>query len=292
MPTRIKALFKFIGSIGFTAGFAGLFVPGLVSGFLPGPLAALIMDNGILLLTLGAFLGTLSKIPGPGRFNVPDSTNPCAPDVDEQLLEGLDWSPLVGGGANFKTRKLVRSSNFQLKVRASGPMTLIALGMVAAGVGTPAAVVYFWGAPDSAAFFLAAPIFGGFGIYTLVKAGRDGVFDKRTGWYWKGRSHLNSPDDIRQQKDATRLSDILGVQLIAELVRDSGSGTQPSSTYYSYEINLVTRDRGRINVMDHGNPDAVAKDAHAIADFLNVPVLTPPQQGRVLADMDPVPPGP
>ena len=60
--------------------------------------------------------------------------------------------------------------------------------------------------------------------------------------------------------------EIHAIQLISEHV----SGNK--SSYYSYELNLVSRDGVRTNVVDHGKLDQVREDAKTLAEFLEVPV--------------------
>jgi hypothetical protein len=103
----------------------------------------------------------------------------------------------------------------------------------------------------------------GLGIYWFSSTPR--VFDKDSGFYWKGRTDPNLMINPEYQ-NCTKLSDIHAVQIISEWV----SGNK--SSYTSYEFNLILKDGKRINAVDHGNYNAVRRDAETIASFLNIPV--------------------
>ena len=56
------------------------------------------------------------------------------------------------------------------------------------------------------------------------------------------------------------------IQLIREHVRGS------KNSYYSYELNLITKDLNRWNVTDHGNLRAIRMHAQVLGDYLGIPV--------------------
>ena len=101
------------------------------------------------------------------------------------------------------------------------------------------------------------------------------VFDKKIGWYWKGKIIDDDIEQIKQQHDAIELSKIHAIQLLSEYV-ESKLGPTRSSTrqnpFYSYELNLVLKDGSRINVIEDINQRRLEKDASDLSDFLNVPV--------------------
>ncbi len=41
-----------------------------------------------------------------------------------------------------------------------------------------------------------------------------------------------------------------------------------------YELNLILKDGSRLNVVDHGNRDALQGDARTLAEFLDVDLLS------------------
>ena len=60
--------------------------------------------------------------------------------------------------------------------------------------------------------------------------------------------------------------EVHAVQLLREFVQGN------KNSYDSYEINLVCNDGRRLNVTDHGTLHAIREDAHALGDFLGVPI--------------------
>ena len=65
------------------------------------------------------------------------------------------------------------------------------------------------------------------------------------------------------------------LQVIDEYVRSrSSSSSGGGRSYHSYELNVIMKDSSRINLFDHGGRNRVHKDAKALAESLNVPLLT------------------
>jgi hypothetical protein len=181
------------------------------------------------------------------------------------------WTPLVNGGANFKTHKLVQVYANRYEFRTGIGMKLFAsffsfMGLTFALVAVGASINQE-GFPVAAGIFMA--LFGllffavGIGIYRFSSTPR--VFDKDIGFYWKGRTDPNLMINPEYQ-NCTKLSNIHAVQIIAERVRGN------KNSYTSYEFNLILKDGKRINAVDHGNYEAVKQDAETIASFLNIPL--------------------
>jgi len=111
---------------------------------------------------------------------------------------------------------------------------------------------------------LFGSVFALIGYFIYKTAGSPRVFDKQSGFYWKGRDEPNQMINPEYQK-FTKLNEIYAVQLVSELVRGN------KSSYTSYELNLVLKDRSRVNVIDHGNISSIREDAAILSGFLNVP---------------------
>jgi hypothetical protein len=95
------------------------------------------------------------------------------------------------------------------------------------------------------------------------------VFDKHSGHFWKGRKSPDQVMNIDSIKSLAPLHDIYALQLISEFCRGSGKN---SSSYYSYELNLILNDSERINVVDHGKHAKIREDGQTLARFLNKPL--------------------
>lgn len=184
-----------------------------------------------------------------------------------------EWSPLKGGGTNFKTHKLVAIDYNRVEFKATIGAKLFSLIFFTVGLAVP---VIFWindiqangGILDSGFLFIVlfGLLFmtaGGWMFYSFAKPV---IFDKTKGMYWKDwkapKRYLAKVDE----DDSSRISNIYSLQIIPELVRSD------NKSYVSYELNLVLKDGSRMNVVDHGDPLQLLEDAQKLSDFLGVPV--------------------
>jgi hypothetical protein len=96
---------------------------------------------------------------------------------------------------------------------------------------------------------------------TLRDLDRRRWFDKRT--------QLFTKDAAGDEPElCVPLADIVALQLLKKRVE----GRRNSSGYECLELNLVLRDRSRVNVIVDGGVRRIEKDAQTLADFLAVPV--------------------
>ena len=85
-------------------------------------------------------------------------------------------------------------------------------------------------------------------------------------------------DDSLKMDEVFQLDEIVGVQVLSELIKTHANNLINSDfrttehIYDSYEMNLVLKDSTRVNVVDHANLSTIKKEAIAIANRLNVPV--------------------
>ena len=92
------------------------------------------------------------------------------------------------------------------------------------------------------------------------------IFDKMVGYFWKG---WKKPDRYRVDQKipgSVRLDDIHALQIVSEYIRGD------DKNYYSYELNLVTKDGQRHNIIDHGDRSDLVIDTNKLSDFLGKPV--------------------
>ncbi|MET1257567.1 hypothetical protein [Aliikangiella maris] len=192
-------------------------------------------------------------------------------DTEDPVAQRTSWEPANRGGANFKAQQMIEENQkiiikksvgaiiFYLVFAIPGALAVVILApyLFISGEIVPGIFAIVWGA-----------IFGGAGFLMLL-GDKNMTFDKAKGVYFRGqpRNEMITEDKSVQGS----LKDIYAIQLISERIR-STSSQGGSSTYTSYELNLVLRDGSRVNVMDHGKEVAIDDAAKALAKFLNVPV--------------------
>jgi len=192
---------------------------------------------------------------------------------NDSLALKTSWTPAKRGGTNFRTHKLVIIDPNRLEFKASIGAKLFYLLFPLVGIG----ILIFFPFPglssgefsfniDTIIPLLFGLAFIVAGVSLFYFGTTPIVFDKRSGFFWKGRK---SPDNIinpNSLKHFTDLDQIHALQLISEYCRGN------KSSYYSYELNLVLEDGNRIVVVDHGNRTGLRDDAGALSDFLDKPV--------------------
>lgn len=190
---------------------------------------------------------------------------------DDPVASRTAWTPAAGGGASFRTQRLVEMTPHRIEFRPTLGMQLFAAAFFLGGLGAIIPGVYALavgidGSRMPGLFLVPfGLIFGGVGAGLYYFASRPRVFDRDAMWYWKGKRPLDR-GEVERRADAAPLDVIHAVQLI----REHCHGEERS--YYSYELNLVLDDGSRINVVDHGKLSAIREDASRIADFVDVPV--------------------
>lgn len=195
-------------------------------------------------------------------------------DTDDPLASRIDWDPVKSGGANFRTQKLERDASTGLLIKPTLGAQLFSLVFMLPGLGgllIGAPYNFFMvGDMGTGLFFIAlGGIFFAAGFVMWHHFSKGHVFDKKSGHYYSGKKFKRSQNysDAKQG----RLSDIHALQMLTERVT-SNSTKGGSSSYNSYEINLVLKNGQRINVMDHGNESDIEKSAMDLARFLDVPI--------------------
>jgi hypothetical protein len=206
---------------------------------------------------------TLSRTQAPfdfSRFNDP-------------IAEKTQWSPAKGGGANFKTHKLVKVDYSRIEFRSSVGAKLFYLIFLLVGLGVMIGVSvskisdgtfgFNW---ETFLMLAFGSIFAGVGGGLLYYGSAPVVFDKKVGYFWKGRKSPREVFNKSSIKHLAKLEDVHAIQLISEFVRGN------KSSYHSYELNLVLKDASRINVIDHGNIKSIRENAEMLSAFLEKPV--------------------
>ena len=184
-----------------------------------------------------------------------------------------EWSPAKGGGANFRTHKLVEIDPNRLEFRASIGARIFYLVFLFAGMTVLVAFSLSgslsWENSFSADVIvpmLIGLVFAVVGGCMFYFGTAPIVFDKYKGSFWKGRKVPDETYNGNNLKYFASLADIHALQLLSEYCRGN------KSSYYSYELNLVLKNGSRMNVIDHGNPAKLREDAQTLSVFLGKPV--------------------
>ncbi len=225
----------------------------------------------------------------------PDERDTFYPsELGDPVAMQTDWIPAKSSGAGFRTHKLVESNSNRLEFRASTGAMLFYLFFLVMGVLVLIGffcIISFGGAPvnwRTLCLMGAGLAFTTGGACMLYFGTAPIVFDRRRGFFWKGRKNPDHVFDKGTLKHFAKLEKVYALQIISEYV-SRGRGNH---SYTSYELNLVLEDGKRITVIDHGNKDRLRKDADTLAAFLDKPVwkLGVPEGGiyRLGEDVDAV----
>jgi len=186
-----------------------------------------------------------------------------------ELASKTSWSPKAGGGANFKTKKLLVVSGNELQYKASSLgkvfgwiFILFPLIFIVVGIKT----FINEGFEILALLFILFPlIFIVIGIFVLKSFNTATSFNKSTGYFHKDKTQEIKSLTITEDANTFKLDTIKALQILPETISDD------DSSYTSYEINLVFEDGSRYNVVDHGHRNSIEQDAATLSDFLGIP---------------------
>lgn len=181
-----------------------------------------------------------------------------------------EWSPLKGGGTNFRTHRLLVNAERARFIPTLGYL-LFASIFIAAGLFIISFNFHGEYMHDAESnntmiiIFLAGAVFAGAGLFILRGALMPRVFNKTLGFYYRGFLKSHKDPEYSNLKEYCELPEIAAIQLISEYVSSDNS-------YHSYETNIVLQSGDRMNVVDHGNKRAAIRDAEKLATFLKVPL--------------------
>ena len=211
----------------------------------------------------------LKKLGSPGNNSVPFDPSRLGDPVASQTA----WTPAKGGGANFRTQKLVVVNSYRIEFRASIEAKIFYAIFLLAGLAMIIGLSYsrfsrgtFQFNADTIMPLLIGAVFAAIGGAMLYFGTRPVVFDKMRGCFWKGRTPPNEVIDHTALKHYSEFNRIHALQIVSELCRGK------NSSYYSYELNLVLADGQRVNIVDHGNLKKLREDAKTLAEFLGKPL--------------------
>ena len=92
------------------------------------------------------------------------------------------------------------------------------------------------------------------------------VFDRRSGFYWRGRKAPDEMVDGKPGGDSVRLQEIHAIQVLR--YKESGG----RALFNACQLNLVLNDGGRLTFAAHPDLHRARRDAAKVAEFLGKPV--------------------
>ena len=190
---------------------------------------------------------------------------------DDPLASKVAWSPMKGGGTNFKTHRLVIQGEDRALFMATKGYQLFS--SIFLGTGLLTFIIGFWIEPTSSGGFneriflllFSLPFFA-IGVFLLRSAHKYVGFEFSQGYFVRGRRPRGNLFLAPKTKfyEKVPLNRIYALQFLSERLSD----------YSSYEFNLILNDGSRIHVLDHGGKSAMHQDIQTIAEMLGVKVWT------------------
>ena len=186
---------------------------------------------------------------------------------DDELAYQIEWTPLIRGGTNFTTHRLIKSpgtSRDKVEVKTTMWCYMFCSLTVIFSVFMFFAILWGNGTwtvngveaepPSFWPLFTLLPAAIGCGMLWWQKK-KEGVFEYHTYTFTRGNQLFE-------------LDQVHAVQLTDEWVSIPGS----YGYFRSYELNLVFNNCSRINILDHGSLGAIRQDSRMLSQFLRVPI--------------------
>ncbi len=190
---------------------------------------------------------------------------------NDPLALKTEWTPATRGGSSFRTHRLVQDDFARVEFKASTGAKVFYLLFAFIGVGVATGMALFseaesYEAPEFFVPMLMGILFLSIGVGMFIYGTTPIVFDKGSGYFWKGRKGPQDVLEVSSLKKCAQLGQIHAIQLVSEYVRSG------KSSFYSYELNLVLEDARRLTVIDHGNLKRLREDAGKLSEFLGKPI--------------------
>ncbi len=198
---------------------------------------------------------------------LPKSFDPS--QFGDPLATKVEWSPLRTDRGNFRTHKLVVVNFDRLAFRATVQGKFFALMFLLFGAVFTLAIVsgFSSGRIDlkTCVALMASLGFCAVGVGFLYSWTTPIVFDRQTGYFWKGRKAPDELSDLSSLKNVVSFKEIHALQLLA---------SRGMRRYGNYEMNLVLTNGERLNVVAYGacGRRILRQDAATVAQFLGKPV--------------------
>lgn len=175
----------------------------------------------------------------------------------------ISWDAVKESGSNFLS-SYVKQTKFGYKIASSNYIKLIALGFILIGTNqvlwTFMETIHFTQKPIGIMkvgniIFTSGGIFIGVGIFLLFK-----FTIKKTYIY-------QNKQIIKIEGNLFRFNQLHALQILQKFIQGNRTGG-----YYSYELNLVTKQGERYNLLNHGDKTYLLSDMVKLSHALNLPV--------------------
>ena len=186
---------------------------------------------------------------------------------DDELAYQIEWTPLIRGGTNFTTHRLVKSlgtNRDKIFVKTTtwcymycSFFLIVTFSIIATSLGGDVTwTVNGVEEPPPSFWPLVAllPIAVGCGMLWWQKR-KEGIFEYKAYTFTRGNQTFE-------------LDQVCAIQLIDEQVSSNNEG----GSFRSYELNLVFNNCSRINIVDHGSLTTIRQDSRMLSEFLRVPI--------------------
>jgi hypothetical protein len=218
----------------------------------------------------------------PINFNIsvsqPDQRRLFDPSsIGDPVAGQTQWEPLKSGGTNYRSHKIRMPNSSRLEFRVAISAFLfyfiaVLIGLTLMGSASvnklPAGGSAFH--VRDVTLFVVGVVVAVLGACLVYSGTAPIVFDKRNGYFWKGRRVSRALSASMPLKNVAKLDDVHALQLLSKYISSTHSGSEGS--YYSFELNLVLKDGERINVVDHGDLTRMRADVATLSAFLGKPI--------------------
>ncbi|MEL6696063.1 MAG: hypothetical protein AAFP89_07470 [Bacteroidota bacterium] len=188
----------------------------------------------------------------------------------DPVAKEVSWEQMHEGGNSFMTHKLQllndQVSAFQPVFFAKLiPVIFFLAGLLLIGLAI------FDPASINVMLFIGILIFWGAGILLTDQLMIYTLFDQDTLKITQKRwlRSIFKREDAEKQFDLTSL---YAIQLLSERISSYDEENDRSSSYRSYELNVIFENKERLHILDHANIEQIRADAQALAASLGIPV--------------------
>lgn len=187
--------------------------------------------------------------------------------TSEPVTLKVSGEPVSKGGSTIKSQTMTKTGE-QIVIEKAVARIIFYFIFSMVGISTFMGSFYSIFNGEFGAGFMALLVGGGLsyiGISELLN-NKKFTIDKQKKIYYRGQKFdvLGSLD----RKQQGYVKDIYAIQLFKKRV----SYSETPGSYHCYELNLVFKDGGRINIMNHAKGEYIDDSAETLGQFLNIPV--------------------